>query len=257
MTSTAFAVDERLPMPDTVIRGSVRWLYAVPIVTVHALALAAFVPWLFSWTGLIVMVVGVHVFGQAINLCYHRLLAHRSARVPVWLEHFFVIVGLCCMQDTPGKWVATHRFHHNHSDEQPDPHSPLVNFLWSHVGWLVVHNRGTNNIETYRKFAPDIFRDPFYLRLEKGLLPVWIYLPRVPEIQPNTEQIAELTALAKQAGFITFDLTGLWGDREIDDLVISQWDLHPNAQAHRIMAEATIAAMRSDPRLGFSGSTTP
>ena len=176
MNSTAIAVDEHLPMPDTVIRGSVRWLYAIPIVTVHGLALAAFVPWLFSWTGLIVMVVGVHVFGQAINLCYHRLLAHRSARVPLWLEHFFVIVGLCCMQDTPGKWVATHRFHHNHSDEQPDPHSPLVNFLWSHVGWLVVHNPGTNNIETYRKFAPDIFRDPFYLRLEKGLLPVWIYL---------------------------------------------------------------------------------
>lgn len=166
----------RLPLPDTVVRGEVRWSYAVPIALMHVLALAAFVPWLFSWTGLIVMIVGVHVFGQAINLCYHRLLAHKSATVPKWLEHFFVILALCCMQDSPGKWVATHRFHHNHSDEQPDPHSPLVNFLWSHVGWLMVHNRKTDNIETYRKFAPDIFRDPFYMRLERGYLWVWVYV---------------------------------------------------------------------------------
>lgn len=176
MPSDSHPIEPRLPLPDTVIAGKVRWEYAIPIVLLHLLAFAAFIPWLFSWTGLILMVVGVHVYGQSINLCYHRLLAHRSARVPQWLEHTFVVIALCCLQDTPGKWVATHRYHHNHSDDQPDPHSPLVNFLWSHVGWLLVHNGGTNNIETYRRYAPDIFRNPFYMRLERGLLPVWIYL---------------------------------------------------------------------------------
>jgi len=169
------AVEHVLPLPDTVVRGKIRWSYAIPIATVHLLALAACMPWLFSWTGLIVMIIGVHVFGQAINLCYHRLLAHKSARVPKWLEHAFVILGLCCMEDTPGKWVAIHRYHHNHSDDQPDPHSPLVNFLWSHVGWLLVHNHGTHNFNTYKKFAPDIFQDPFYMRLERGYLWVWIW----------------------------------------------------------------------------------
>ncbi len=174
-THPVITADDRLPLPDTVVRGQVCWTYAVTIALIHALALAAVVPWLFSWTGLIVMIVGVHVFGQAINLCYHRLLSHRSARVPRWLERFFVIMALCCMQDTPGRWVATHRFHHNHSDEQPDPHSPLVNFLWSHIGWLIIHNRRTQCMETYRKFAPDIFKDPFYMRLEKGFLALWVY----------------------------------------------------------------------------------
>ena len=28
MTTTAIAIDESLPLPDTVIRGKVRWLYA-------------------------------------------------------------------------------------------------------------------------------------------------------------------------------------------------------------------------------------
>lgn len=168
-------VGSRLPLPDTIVRGQVRWPYALSIAFMHLLALLVFVPWLFSWTGVIVMLLGVHVFGQAINLCYHRLLAHKSAQVPQWLEYTFVVFALCCMQDTPGKWVALHRFHHNHSDEQPDPHSPLVTFLWAHVGWILVYNRGTHNIGTYRKFAPDIFQDPFYMHLEKSLTGIWIY----------------------------------------------------------------------------------
>lgn len=166
----------RLSLPNTVVAGALRWPYAISIAAVHALALVALIPWFFSWTGLITMLIGVFIFGQGINLCYHRLLAHRSARVPKWLEYLFVIVALCCLQDTPGKWVAMHRFHHNHSDEQPDPHSPLVTFLWAHIGWLVVHNKGTYNVGMYRKYAPDVLRDPFYLYLEKSLLWVWIYI---------------------------------------------------------------------------------
>ena len=165
-----------LPLPDTIIKGKVLWPYAISIALLHVLALLVFVPWLFSWSGLILMIVGVLVFGQGINLCYHRLLAHRSATVPKWLERAFVVVALCCLQDTPGRWVATHRFHHNHSDEQEDPHSPLVTFLWAHVGWLIFYNAGTQNIATYRKYAPDVLSDPFYLSLEKSFTWVWIYI---------------------------------------------------------------------------------
>jgi fatty-acid desaturase len=167
----------RLPLPDTVEVGKVLWVYAIPIVSIHLLALAAVVPWLFSWTGLVVMIVGVHVFGQAINVCYHRQLTHRSFKTPKWFEHLSVLVALCCMQDTPGRWVATHRFHHQVSDERPDPHSPLVNFLWAHVGWLMLHNHGTHNLGAYQKYARDVLDDPFYMRLEKNpLLVFYTYL---------------------------------------------------------------------------------
>ena len=170
------SADSRLPMPDTVRRDAIAWTYAVTITLVHGIALAAFVPWLFSWSGLIAAIVGVHVFGQGINLCYHRLLTHRSARVPKWLEHTFVMVALCCLQDTPGRWVATHRMHHNHSDEVQDPHSPLVRFLWAHVGWLLVRNSATESVDTYRRYARDILEDPFYMSLEKSFAWVWIWL---------------------------------------------------------------------------------
>lgn len=166
----------RLALPDSIVPGQIRWVYAIPIVGIHLLALMALVPWFFSWTGLILMLVGVHFYGQAINLCYHRLLTHRSAKVPKWLERTFVVIALCCMEDTPGKWVAMHRYHHKHSDHESDPHTPMVAFLWAHVGWLLVRNRSTHTLESYRKYAPDVLRDRFYMNLEKSHAWVLIYV---------------------------------------------------------------------------------
>ncbi|MEM7227472.1 MAG: fatty acid desaturase [Planctomycetota bacterium] len=166
----------RLPLPDEVVPGDINWPYAITIGVFHLAALLVVLPWFFTWTGVITMAVGVFVFGQGINLCYHRLLTHRSFVVPAWLERVFVIMALCCFEDTPGKWVAIHRYHHIHSDHQPDPHSPRVTFLWSHVGWLVVRNRGAHNVKVYRKYASDVLSKPFYMKLEKSLLWLWIYI---------------------------------------------------------------------------------
>lgn len=166
----------KLKKPEATEPTKVYWLYAVPIVAIHILALLAVLPWLFSWSGLIAMVVGVFVYGQAINLCYHRVLAHKAAKLPKWFEHFWVIMALCCMEDTPARWVSTHRRHHNDSDHHDDPHSPLVTFFWGHCGWLMLLNRDSRSLETYQKYAPDILQDPFYLKIERSLLVLWVYL---------------------------------------------------------------------------------
>jgi fatty-acid desaturase len=167
----------RIPLPAAAAKGRVVWHYAIPIALIHVLALAACIPWLFDWVSVAVFVAGVYFFGGVgINLCYHRLLTHRAFKCPQWLERFFVIVALCCMEDSPGRWVATHRLHHKVSDEQEDPHSPLVNFLWSHMGWLMIENRGLHNVASYEKYARDILKQPWYFKLERRLLPIWIYL---------------------------------------------------------------------------------
>jgi stearoyl-CoA desaturase (delta-9 desaturase) len=155
----------------------IAWRYAVPIATIHLLALGAFLPWLFSWTGVVLLLVGVEIYGGlGINIAYHRLLTHRSFKCPLWLERCFVLFALCCMEDAPASWVATHRLHHNESDVRSDPHSPLVNFFWGHVGWLLFENRDVRCLSAYERYARDVLRDPFYLRLERSLLGVWIYL---------------------------------------------------------------------------------
>ena len=168
---TAEAVSPgQLEWPETVVNPTrVRWRYTLGIPTIHLLACLAFSPYLFSWTGVVLSILGLYVFGTlGINLCYHRLLTHQGLTAPKWFEHSLAILGVCTMQDTPACWVAMHRIHHKHSDDRPDPHSPLVNFLWGHCGWLMFHNREFFNVNCYQRFTRDILRDPFYLKLERN-----------------------------------------------------------------------------------------
>lgn len=167
---------ERLERPAAV-TPRVVWRYAVPIAGLHLMALSVCVPWLFSWTGFFLCLFGTYIYGGlGLNMCYHRLLCHRSFKCPHWLERALVVVALCCLEDAPGSWVAIHRLHHNDSDTNPDPHSPLVSFFWSHVGWLLWENRDVQSLSTYDRYARDVLRDPFYFWLQRGLVPVWIYL---------------------------------------------------------------------------------
>lgn len=159
--------DRKLDIPGTARPLRLIWTYATAIALIHVLALLAFLPWFFSWTGVGLAVLGLYVFGTlGINLCYHRLLTHRGLECPTWLEHSLAILGLCCVQDTPARWVAIHRRHHAQADEQPDPHSPLAGFLWAHLGWIVVRNQELVRPGLVARHAKDIVRDPFYARLE-------------------------------------------------------------------------------------------
>ena len=71
-----------------------------------------------------------------VNVAYHRCLSHRSFRLKKWLERTFVSFGLAA--GTPIQWVGNHRYHHQHSDEPGDPHSPNQRGFWhAHVGWYL------------------------------------------------------------------------------------------------------------------------
>src|SRR5438132_446048 len=74
-----------IPRPATV-HGQILWLYALPMALFHLAALAVFIPYFFSWTGLVLLAVTVPLYGLGITLVYHRLLAHRSLKVPKWFE---------------------------------------------------------------------------------------------------------------------------------------------------------------------------
>ncbi len=154
------------PLPEAVKPLKLNRTYATTIATVHLLAVAACLPYFWSWTAFFVFLLGVHIFGQGITIGYHRLLTHRSFKTPKWIEYCFAILGICSMQDTPARWVSVHRMHHADSDDVPDPHSPRVNFWWSHLGWLMFLNRKTYSLAGLEKFAKDLLRDRFYLLLE-------------------------------------------------------------------------------------------
>ncbi len=161
--------------PIGVAARMINWRYASAVGSYHVLALLAFVPWFYSRTGILLAAAGVFVFGAlGINLCYHRLLSHRSFNCPLWLEHSFAIIAVWCVEDTPARWVATHRQHHHRADERADPHSPLVDLAWSYAGWLFVENTDLFRRPAYDRYARDIIRDPFYRWIERAV--VWITL---------------------------------------------------------------------------------
>jgi fatty-acid desaturase len=138
------------------------------IIGFHLLALLACFPWLFSWSGVAWALGGLYLFGTlGINIGYHRLLTHRGFVCPRWLEHGLTVLGACCWQGSPMNWVAVHRMHHQHSDEPTDPHSPRRNFFWSHMGWFLIYDPAIYNIETYARYARDMFSDRFYKWLER------------------------------------------------------------------------------------------
>lgn len=156
----------------------IAWRYAITLVVLHALALLAVVPALFSWTALVLCLVGVSAYGTlGLDLAYHRLLTHRSLAVPRWLEHGLVLVGVCCFEDGPASWVAVHRRHHQ-SAEAPgvDPHSPRDGFWWSHVGWLLVRGEPLRSLDGLARYAPDVIEDRFYRRLQKSRSLLLVYL---------------------------------------------------------------------------------
>ena len=147
----------------------VHWEYLVPIAAVHLLACLAALPWCFSWSGVVLAAIGTNFFGTlGINLCYHRLLSHRSFTVPRWLEHGLTTVALCSLEDTPSRWVANHRLHHQHSDEEQDPHSPRAGIVWSHMGWLFERVPQRRSWAFLERYSRDILSDGYYRYLERN-----------------------------------------------------------------------------------------
>ena len=143
---------------------------------VHAVALLA--PWFFSWSALGVMILLHWLFGS-IGIClgYHRLLTHRSFQVPQWLEYILATIGSLALQGGPIFWVSGHRLHHAHTeDEEKDPYSARRGFWWSHMLWLCYPRKTFFDYESYKKFAPDLDRHPYYRWLNRNFVLLQILL---------------------------------------------------------------------------------
>ncbi len=106
-----------------------------------------------------------------ITVGFHRLLTHRSFQTYPWLERVLATLGSLAVQGSVLDWVADHRKHHAHTDEEGDPHSPHVGHgsglrgLWhAHAGWLTE----TQGQADWKRYARDLYDDPAMRRIGRG-----------------------------------------------------------------------------------------
>jgi len=140
---------------------------AVGLGIIHLGALAVFIPGTFSWPAVAAGLVLYYLTG-GIGIClgYHRLLTHRSMKLPAALEYAVAFLGVLALQGGPITWIATHRAHHAFSDTERDPHNSGRGFFWSHVGWLFRSNPARLSPAAEHRYAADLYADPVYRFLE-------------------------------------------------------------------------------------------
>jgi stearoyl-CoA desaturase (delta-9 desaturase) len=150
--------------------------FLITLVSIHMAALLAFVPQLFTLWGIPLVLAGNFVFGSlGINLGYHRMLTHKAAVFPRWLERFFVLCGVCSLEGSPLWWVCVHRMHHQYSDEEHDPHSPQNSFFWGHMEWIYTRDPRRASLAVFERYVPDLLADPFLRWLHRGNKWVLVY----------------------------------------------------------------------------------
>jgi stearoyl-CoA desaturase (delta-9 desaturase) len=216
------------PDPAT-LPEKVNWERTLPFIFLHLGCLAVF------WVGMnptvviaAVLLYLVRMF--AITGFYHRYFSHRTFKTSRAGQFFFAVLANSSMQRGPLWWAATHRHHHQHSDEECDAHSPVHHgFLWSHIGWLTsMKNFPTDyrRVADLKKFPELVFLNrfdqivPFFFGLTMLILG-WLLERFAPSLGVTTGQFfvwtffISTTALLHGTLFIN-SLAHVWGRRPYD-----------------------------------------
>jgi stearoyl-CoA desaturase (Delta-9 desaturase) len=123
-----------------------------------------------DWLGpsdVIVFALMYALSGFGVTVGFHRMLTHRAFQTHAATRYLFAILGSLSVQGPVIDWVADHRKHHAHADEEGDPHSPHVGHgagargalrgLWhAHAGWLW----RTHGQARAHKYARELVEDP-------------------------------------------------------------------------------------------------
>ena len=165
-TVTSIVNEKPVPQHQNSKRPPIDWTAAIFIIGIHLAA--PFAIFFFSWQALLLFLVLDWVTGGlGITLTYHRLLTHRSFKVPKAVEYFLCILASLACQAGPLTWVATHRLHHAKSDTPEDPHSPRQGLFWAHMEWCLRRVPAVENFAAKAKLAPDLAKDPVHRFLDK------------------------------------------------------------------------------------------
>src|SRR3954447_16090673 len=146
------------------------------------IAAVAFLPrTVVGWTDIAILAVLYVMTGLGVTVGFHRLLTHNAFGTRRGMRYALAIAGSMAAQGPVLHWVADHRKHHAHTDEDGDPHSPhlagrgligALKGLWhAHVGWLF----SLKDRAEPERYARDWLEDP-WMRMIDRLFVFWLAL---------------------------------------------------------------------------------
>ncbi len=124
-----------------------------------------------------------------VTVGFHRLLTHRAFQTSKPVEYVLAALGSMALQGPVISWVADHRKHHAHTDEEGDPHSPHVGHgdgvrgvlagLWhAHSGWLL----STQGRADWKRYAPDLYEDRGMRLIARRFVPLAFLSLAIPAL---------------------------------------------------------------------------
>ena len=84
-----------------------------------------------------------------------------------------------------------------------------------------------------------------------GVVPVWIFLPQVRG-GAWQEETSEMMRIAGEAGFAIIDLGDIYKGIEPASVRVAEWDEHPNARGHELIAERLYQEIETKSELLFA-----
>jgi stearoyl-CoA desaturase (delta-9 desaturase) len=111
--------------------------------------------------GVSIVIIQIMVFSTTIYL--HRSATHRALTLHPLAQWVFRFCIWLTTGIVPREWVAVHRKHHAHTDEQGDPHSPKLEGFWEvQLGNVYYYIKESNNPETIKTFAKDFLKSDLW-----------------------------------------------------------------------------------------------
>jgi D-alanyl-lipoteichoic acid acyltransferase DltB (MBOAT superfamily) len=115
----------------------------------------------------------------------------------------------------------------------------------------------TTTLKLLEPFGNEILRVVYdhlaYISRERGIRPIWIFVPQVREGRWQ-DDVAVSLRIAREAGFTIINIENVYQGRDVSTIRLAEWDDHPNALGHQLVADRLYAELAANPDLVFGAA---
>ena len=112
----------------------------------------------------------------------------------------------------------------------------------------------SNSLKLLEPYKAEILKGVYGTLVEesmkRGIRPVWIFIPQV-RAGAWQEETPVALEIAQNAGFGIINLEDVYKDRDAATIRLAEWDDHPNAIGHRLIADRLYTAIAANPSVVF------